>query len=250
MRASIITATLNCKDTIQSCIESIVSQSVPVEHLVIDGGSTDGTLEILAKYGSSITKIVSEADCGVYYAMNKGILLASGDVVGFLHGDDFYAHNRVIEKVLKVFEKCNVDSCYGDLQYVSRNNPAKVIRHWKSTEFNNKKIKWGWMPPHPTFFVKKNIYEKYGAFDTNFSIAADYELILRFLVRHRISTYYIPDVLVKMRIGGKSNRTVKNIAIKTFEDYKALKLHGIKNRFFVILLKNLSKFPQFILKNE
>lgn len=247
MKVSIITAVINGVETIEDCIKSVLCQSYKdVEYVIIDGNSTDGTLDVINRYKNKIAKVVGESDKGIYDALNKGIKLATGDIIGFLHSDDFYANDRIIEKVADVFMKYNVDSCYGDLQYVYKNDTKKVIRHWKSSKYEHGKFKYGWMPPHPTFFVKKKIYDEYGYFNTNFKIAADYELMLRFLEGHRISTYYIPEVLIKMRLGGMSNRSFKNMFIKSSEDYRAWKINNLNGGFYSILLKNLSKIPQFL----
>ena len=246
MKVSIITAVFNGSETIEDCVKSVASQTYPdVEHIIIDGNSTDGTLDVINRYKDKIARIVSEPDKGIYDALNKGIQLATGEVIGLLHSDDFYAHDRVIEKVADIFMKYNIDSCYGDLQYVDKNNPDKVIRYWKSSQYRHGKFKYGWMPPHSTFFVKKEIYNKYGYFNTNFKIAADYELMLRFLEKHKISTYYTPEVFIKMRIGGTSNRNIKNLIIKSNEDYRAWKVNNLNGGFYTILLKNLCKIPQF-----
>jgi len=242
----VITAVFNGAKTIQDCIKSVSGQIYPnIEHIIIDGGSTDGTLEVIKRYTEKRVNIVSEPDNGIYDALNKGIRQASGEVIGLLYSDDFYAHDRVIEKVADIFMKYNIDSCYGDLQYVDKNNPDKVIRYWKSSQYRHGKFKYGWMLPHPTFFVKKEIYNKYGYFNTNFKIAADYELMLRFLEKHKISTYYTPEVFIKMRIGGTSNRNIKNLIIKSNEDYRAWKVNNLNGGFYTILLKNLCKIPQF-----
>jgi len=242
----VITAVFNGAKTIQDCIKSVSGQIYPnIEHIIIDGGSTDGTLEVIKRYTEKRVNIVSEPDNGIYDALNKGIRQASGEVIGLLYSDDFYAHDRVIEKVADIFMKYNIDSCYGDLQYVDKNNPDKVIRYWKSSQYRHGKFKYGWMPPHSTFFVKKEIYNKYGYFNTNFKIAADYELMLRFLEKHKISTYYTPEVFIKMRIGGTSNRNIKNLIIKSNEDYRAWKVNNLNGGFYTILLKNLCKIPQF-----
>ena len=244
MKVSVITAVFNGAKTIQDCIKSVSGQIYPnIEHIIIDGGSTDGTLEVIKRYTEKRVNIVSEPDKGIYDALNKGIRQASGEVIGLLYSDDFYAHDRVIEKVADIFMKYNIDSCYGDLQYVDKNNPDKVIRYWKSSQYRHGKFKYGWMPPHSTFFVKKEIYNKYGYFNTNFKIAADYELMLRFLEKHKISTYYTPEVFIKMRIGGTSNRNIKNLIIKSNEDYRAWKVNNLNGGFYTILLKNLCKIP-------
>jgi glycosyltransferase len=248
MKVSVITAVRNGAETLRGCIESVQKQTIPVEHIIIDGASTDGTFDIIAQYRSSIAKVISEPDKGIYDALNKGLRLASGDVIGLLHGDDLYAHDKVLESVVKVFEEQNVDSCYGDLLYVDKNDTERVIRYWRASEYQPGKFKYGWMPPHPTFFVRREIYEKYGYFNTDFRIAADYELMLRFLEKHRISTYYIPEVLIKMRLGGASNRSLKNMFIKSSEDYKAWKVNNLNGGLYTILLKNFSKIPQFFIR--
>jgi len=246
MKISIITAVINGAATIESCITSVLAQTYEdIEHIIIDGGSCDGTLGIISKYKDKIAKVISETDNGMYYALNKGIKLASGDIIGILHSDDFYAHNRIIENVADVFKRENVDSCFGDLQYVSEKNPAKIVRYWKALPCANEKFKYGWMLPHPAFFVKKWVYEKFGCFNTDFKIAADYELMLRLLVKYGTSTYYIPELIVKMRMGGLSNKNLINLFIKSYEDYKAWKVNNLKIGTFTILLKNLVKIPQF-----
>jgi glycosyltransferase involved in cell wall biosynthesis len=246
MKVSVITSVFNNKSYIEDCIKCILNQTYKnIEYIIIDGGSTDGTIEIIRKYENKITKWISEPDNGIYDALNKGIRMATGDIIGFLHADDVYAHNKVIETVVSNMKKHNVDSCYGDLLYVDKNNTDKIIRYWKSQPYRDGLFKKGWMPPHPTFFVKKMIYDKYGSFNTDFKIAADYELMLRFLEKYKISTYYIPEVLIKMRIGGASNRSLKNLITKTTEDYRAWKVNNLKRSFYTIPFKNLSKIPQF-----
>ncbi len=246
MIVSIITAVLNNKELIEYCIKSVINQTYQnIEYIIIDGGSTDGTIEVMKRYEDKITKWISEPDKGIYDALNKGIKLASGEIIGFLHADDVYANDEVIEKVANVFIKYNVDSCYGDLQYVDKNNTDKIIRYWKSQPYRDGLFRKGWMPPHPTFFVKREVYEKYGFFNTDFKIAADYELMLRFFEKHKITTYYIPEVLIKMRLGGVSNRSLTNLITKTTEDYRAWKVNSLKRSFYTIPFKNLSKIPQF-----
>jgi len=246
VKISIITATYNNKKTIAQCIESVVNQTYSnIEHIIIDGQSTDNTLTIAKNYSEKISRIISEADQGMYYALNKGIKIASGDIIAFLHADDFYVNNEVIEDVISQFEKLNTDSVYGDLQYVKKNNTNLVIRNWKAGDFNFKKLKFGWMPPHPSFFVKKEIYNKYGLFNTDFKIAADYDLMIRFLGKHKISISYLPKVIVKMRWGGKSNKNIKNIISKMQEDYKSIKQNNIGG-FRTLFFKNFGKIKQFI----
>ena len=245
LKFSIITASYNRKEFIESCICSVLGQTFPdIEYIIVDGGSTDGTLDIIKKYEDRISKLVSEPDNGIYDGLNKGIRMATGDVIGFLHADDLYATDNVLKTVAECFARQNVDSCYGDLLYVDKGNTDKVIRHWESQPYYDGLMKKGWMPAHPTFFVKKEIYAKYGSFNTDFKIAADYELMLRFLHKHRISTYYIPEVLIKMRLGGASNKSLSSIIRKSSEDYRAMKMHQVGG-ISTLLRKNLSKIPQF-----
>jgi glycosyltransferase len=246
VKVSIITAMRNNRETAEACIKSVLSQSYGnIEYIVIDGDSTDGTSEIVSAYRDKIAKVVSEKDKGLYYALNKGIKLATGEVVGFLNGDDIFSDENVIAEIAKVFNAHEVDSVYGDLLYVSRNNTGKVIRQWDGGTYDRRNLAKGWMAPHPTFYVKRDIYEKYGIFNTDFKIAADYEIILRFLYKQKISTYYIPKVLVKMRVGGLSNKSIENVIRKSAEDYKICKLYGLG--FGTLFMKNISKIPQLIL---
>jgi glycosyltransferase len=266
MKVSVITAVFNNKQYIGDCIKSVVSQTYPdIEYIIIDGGSTDGTLDVISRlthggsnlmrYEGGVTnlqtrapRVISEPDNGIYDALNKGIRLATGDVIGFLHADDIYADASVIGKVAAAMSRSNADSCYGDLLYVDKNNPERIIRYWKSRPYEKGMFGRGWMPPHPTFFVRKEIYERYGSFNTDFRIASDYELMLRFLEKEKISTWYIPEVLIKMRTGGASNRSVKNMVIKTTEDYKAWRVNHLREKFYTIPFKNLSKIPQFFVR--
>jgi glycosyltransferase len=244
IRISVITASYNSAATIIDCLESVKSQAVDSEHIIIDGGSTDCTLEIVNSY-PHVSKIVSESDNGIYDAMNKGIILASGDVIGILNSDDFYAHPDVLTRVAQVFTDRRIDSCYGDLNYVDSADTARIIRRWKSRTFNRNSFYWGWMPPHPTFFVRRSVYEKFGKFDLTLGSSADYELMLRFLVKYKITTAYIPEVLVKMRTGGISNSSIKNRIEANRMDRKAWRANGLKHYPWITFFKPLSKITQF-----
>ena len=245
MKISVITVTYNNQQTIEQSIQSVLNQTYKdIEYIVIDGNSTDETLKIINKYRDKIALIISEADKGMYDALNKGIMKASGDIIGFLHADDFYPSDKILEKVEHTFKVYASQSVYGDLDYVSAENPEKIIRKWKSGKFEFNELRKGWMPPHPTFFVLREVYWKYGFFNLNYKIAGDYDLMLRFLGKHKITTAYLPEVLVKMRWGGKSNKSIKNIILKSKEDYKALKNNKVGG-LYSLFMKNFRKINQF-----
>jgi len=246
LKISIITVTFNSASTIEQTIRSVTGQTYPdIEYIIVDGQSTDDTLKIVEKYKDRISKIISEKDNGLYDALNKGMTLATGDIIGFLHSDDFYIDNQVIEKYAQIFLKEKADAVYADLYYVDKENTDKIVRKWLSGYYKPNDFLYGWMPPHPTFFVKKNIYEKHGKFNLAFKSAADYELMLRFIHKHKIKLGYLPEYTVKMRVGGKSNVTVQNRINANMEDRKAWEANGLKPRFYTLYLKPLRKLLQF-----
>jgi len=253
IQISIITATLNSANTIRSCLASLKSQTYRFEHIIIDGGSADGTIEILNQESQKDALIVSEPDQGLYDALNKGIQLASGDVIGFLHADDIFADCDVLADVAALFEykwnkmknRC-IASCYGDLVYVRADNAKQIVRYWKSSEFDKRRFYYGWMPPHPTFFVRKSVYQKYGGFNLELGTSADYELMLRFLLKYGITCGYIPRILVKMRTGGVSNASVTNRILANYNDRRAWRVNGLKPFPWTLYLKPLSKIGQYI----
>lgn len=251
MKISIITATFNSQEFIEDAIKSYINQTFTDKELVIiDGKSTDGTLEILANKNQYINTLISEKDKGIYDALNKGVNLAQGEIVGILHSDDFLAHENVLELVNRKFtENPNLDAVYGDLQYVDRRNPEKVIRNWVSGDYDINNFKKGWMPPHPTLFITKATFKKFGVYDLSYKSAADYDLILRFLFKNQLKAAYIPEVLVKMRVGGLSNKSLQNRINANKEDRLALKLNGVPNPLWVSIIKPLSKLNQFWNKN-
>ena len=248
IKISIITATYNSANTVIDAIESVNSQTYRnIEHIIIDGGSKDDTVNTVKRVGRRVTTIISEPDKGIYDALNKGINEATGDIIGFMHSDDIFFDAKVIEKIANVFASTETDSVYGDLEYVQKNNTDKVVRKWNSGNFTYNKIKNGWMPPHPTFYMKREKYQDLGGFNLKYKIAADYDSILRYLYSCRVTTTYIPETLVKMRIGGASNRSIANIIRKTKEDKLALITNGI-SWLPAIVMKNISKVPQFFKK--
>ncbi|MFC1812264.1 glycosyltransferase family 2 protein [Thermodesulfobacteriota bacterium] len=247
VKISTITVVLNGAATIRDCIESVQIQTHPPEHIIIDGGSTDGTLDIINEY-PQISQIISEPDNGIYDAMNKGIGLATGDVVGILNADDIYADSNILSKVAKAFESESINACYGDLIYVNPTHPDQVDRWWRSGEYRPNRFYWGWMPPHPTFFVQKSVYDRYGYFNPALGSSADYELMLRLLLKYRIRPAYIPEVLIQMRTGGISNVSIKNRLLANRNDRLAWKVNGIKPCPWTLWLKPIRKIPQYFKK--
>ncbi|WP_374431271.1 glycosyltransferase family 2 protein [Ideonella dechloratans] len=245
LKISVITAVFNRVQTIGQALSSVQTQTWPhVEHLVIDGASTDGTIDILEAQKNRISVLISEKDSGIYFALNKGLEHATGDVVGLMHSDDFFADNRVLEKVAAAFSDPMVDGVYADLDYVVKENPDKVIRHWHSGTYSRRKLALGWMPPHPTLFLRSSVIKQWGGYDTSFRIAADYDSILRYLGKGNIQLAYIPEVFVKMRVGGESNRSLSRIIRKSWEDYRALRQNGVGG-LAALFWKNFSKVGQF-----
>ena len=246
IKISVITAVFNSRETISAALDSVLGQSgANVELVVIDGGSTDGTLEILRSYADRLSVLVSEPDGGIYDALNKGIQRSSGDVLGFLHSDDLFADAGVLSRIAAAFADPGVGAVYGDLLYVRKDNPDQAVRYWRSGAFSDRRLGWGWMPPHPTLYVRRDLYERHGLFDTSFRIAADYDFVLRLLGKGRVGVHYLPEVLVKMRMGGVSNRSLRNLLRKSSEDLKALKKNNVGG-WGALIWKNLSKLPQFL----
>ena len=244
MKISIITATYNSAQNLSRCIDSVYQQTYPnKEYIIIDGKSTDNTLEIINKNKNKISDWITEKDNGIYEAINKGIKLATGDVIGLLHSDDVFADATVLTKVAEGLSDYNIDCIYGDLKYVT--NSGKTIRMWKSGPGTDAKILDGWMPPHPTLFVRKEVFEKYGLYRTDMKIAADYEMVLRLFYKNRIITHYLPFTTYLMTIGGTSNKSFKNIINKSKEDYRSMKMHKIPFPLYTLITKNFRKLTQF-----
>jgi len=269
MKISIITICYNPGAVLRSAVESVLGQSYEnVEYIIVDGGSTDGAVEWVSELAGSESrmKVVSEPDEGLYDALNKGVRLATGEVIGFVHADDFLAHDDVLKHVAEIFACSDVDAVYGDLEYVAeRGNEKKkledkkekgeksevfrVIRHWKSGEYDQKKLTWGWMPPHPTFYLKRGVYddvclENGEYFDTSFSCAADYDFMLRVMSGKGVAPAYLPEVMVRMRVGGVSNRSLKHIIRKSLEDWRAIRRNKV-GHVHTLVWKNLRKVGQF-----
>ena len=247
---SIITATFNAEATLGDCLASVQNQQdVSAEHIVIDGGSTDRTVDIVEN--AHVSQFISEPDNGIYDAMNKGIGLATGNVIGILNADDFYTGDQVLSTVVRAFRENRAATCYSDLQYVDYTNTDKVVRHWRSGTFTGpKQFYWGWMPPHPTFFVRRDVYEKYGVFNLELGSAADYEIMLRFLVKCGVKAAYIPEVLVKMRTGGVSNASVKNRLTANRMDRKAWTVNRLRPYPWTLWMKPVRKVGQWVFKKR
>ncbi len=250
MKLSIVTAVFNRAETIADALSSVQAQShAPLEHVIQDGGSSDGTVGIIKAHETEETHLVSEPDRGIYDAINKGISRASGDVVGLMHSDDFFAHDRVLERVAEMFKNPDIEGVYGDLDYVSASNPSKVIRHWRSGPYNRAQLRRGWMPPHPTLYLRRQVFEEWGLYDSAFQIAADYDAMLRYLWTGNVRLAYLPEVLVKMRVGGESNRSLGRLLQKSREDYAALRRNGVGGAG-ALFFKNAIKLQQFIIRER
>lgn len=243
MKISIITVTLNSALTIEDCLASVASQTYPVEHIIVDGASTDNTLEIVHRISPS-ARIFSEPDKGIYDAMNKGIHIATGDIVGILNSDDFYAGPQVIERVTASFLESGAAALFADLVYVRPNNLNRIVRYYSGAGLTPDKFAWGWMPPHPTFFVRRELYEHYGVFRTDYEIAADYELTARFLVRYKMPYVYLPEVIVRMRTGGASTRSLRSNWILNREILRACSENGIHTNYMKVYSKYFHKVIQ------
>lgn len=250
LTVSIITVSYNSENTIIDTIESVINQDYPfIEYIIVDGNSKDGTMNIIGGYGSKIQRVISEPDKGIYDAMNKGLQLASGDIVGILNSDDYYVDNTVISNVAACFEVAAVDAMYSDLLYVNtKKGVERVVRYWKSGMYNRNRFLFGWMPPHPTFFVRRSVYKSYGDFNLTLKSAADYEIMLRFLYKHSISCTYLPKVTIKMRTGGVSNASLNNRIRANREDRKAWQINNIRPYFFTLFFKPLLKISQYFSK--
>ena len=247
MKISIVTVTFNAERFIESCVRSVINQTyVNIEYIIVDGSSQDATLHILNRYNDKINKIVSEKDKGMYDALNKGIKMATGEVIGLLNADDFFASDNVVANIGKAFEESKADVLYGDLWYVDQNDTDKALRKWKSKPYKQGMFQWGWMPAHPTFYAKKELFEKLGYYRLDMGSAADYELMIRFLHKHKVKSVYLPEVMVKMRAGGMSNSSVEARLKANKADLEAMKINGIRFPRLAAFLKPVRKIPQFL----
>lgn len=246
MKISVITVCFNCESTVGQTISSVNQQTYTnIQHVFVDGASTDGTVRVIESKSREGSVLVSEPDEGIYDALNKGLALATGDIVGFLHADDFFAHSRVLAEIAERFAESTIQGVYGDLQYVSKLDPHKIVRRWKTRSFSKTRLKCGWMPPHPTLYIRKAWYDQINGFDTRYKISADYFSVLTLFSNPAFEAHYIPDVLVKMRVGGASNGSLSNILRKSLEDLDALRRSEVGG-LFGLLGKNIQKLNQFL----
>lgn len=245
MKISIITVVYNNKSYLEDAIISVNNQTYKnIEYIVIDGGSTDGTVEIIKKHSKLISKWISEPDSGIYDAMNKGIKMASGEIIGTLNSDDIYFNDDIIKKIADIFKDSDIEGCYGDILYVSK-DLKRTIRYWSSGAYKEGRFRKGWMPPHPTFFARKKLFKEHGGFREKFKIVGDYELMFRFIGKFKIKLYYIPEVLVKMRVGGVSNNGLMNQFTKIKEIYQSWLINDINPPILLPFIKPLLKIGQY-----
>ncbi|WP_130433479.1 glycosyltransferase family 2 protein [Rivibacter subsaxonicus] len=247
MRITVITVAYNSAATIADTLASVASQSHPdIEHIVIDGGSRDGTVELVRARGGRVARFVSEPDRGIYDAMNKGLALATGELVGFLNSDDVYADPEVLARIAHAMRSPAVDACHGDLVFVDPTRPDKVVRYWQSRQHERGLCARGWMPAHPTFYARREAYQRHGDYDLSFRIAADFEMCLRLLDVAGLRSAYIPEILVRMRTGGESTRSLANVLKSNREAARACVKHGLPGGAGFMLRKVVSKLPQLV----
>lgn len=248
MKISIITAVYNRANTIGGALDSVSQQTYAnVEHLIIDGKSSDGTIDQVLLRQHAGMRIISEPDQGIYDALNKGMRLATGEIIGLVHSDDVLAHDEVLAQVARAFEDPQVDAVYGDLDYVAGDDATRIVRRWRSGHFERGKLRRGWMPPHPALFIHRRLFDRHGGYDVRYQIAADYDAMLRWLGQDEIRAVYVPDIFVKMRVGGESNRSIERILRKSREDLDIIRRNGVGG-LGTLAFKNLSKLQQFLVR--
>lgn len=246
LKVSLITAVYKSAETVGEAIASVAKQThVDLEHVIVEGASNDGSLEAVKRAGHDRMRLISEPDTGIYNALNKGIKLATGDVIGFIHSDDFLAHEGVLARISAAFEDPSVEAVFSNLDYVSQADTSQIIRHWSTGAFHPRRLKYGWMPAHPTLYLRREVYERFGGYDENFRISADYDFILRYFSQMTGKSAYIPEVLYKMRLGGVSNRNFAKVRQKMDEDLLAIRRNHVGG-LHTLALKNLSKVGQFL----
>lgn len=252
MKITIITATYNSEAHIADCVSSVNNQKYDdIEHIIIDGASKDNTLEIVKSIPNRVVKVVSEPDKGIYDAMNKGINLATGDVIGILNSDDFFASNDVIESIVKEFSNdSTLEGIYTNLYYVNQDNPDQIVRHWVSNPFKTRSFFKGWHPPHPTLYLRRGVYEKYGDFNLIFSLSADFELMLRFFEKYNIKTKYLPITTIRMRLGGATSKNWENVRKQNIQCINAFRTNGFKPPLLYPVYRLLPKLLQFFKSNS
>jgi glycosyltransferase len=248
LKISVITAVYNSEATVGEAIASVAAQThLDLEHVIIEGKSKDGSIAAIESAAHDRMRLISEPDEGIYDALNKGVINATGDVIGFIHSDDFLAHDGVLAKIAAAFEDPAVEAVFSDLDYVSQADTSRIIRHWSTGAFHPRRLKYGWMPAHPTLYVRRDVYERFGNYDKKLGIAADYDFILRYFSQATGSSVYIPEVLYKMRVGGVSNRNWAKIRQKMSEDILAIRRNRVGG-VHTLALKNLSKVGQFLVR--
>ncbi|HSW61835.1 MAG TPA: glycosyltransferase family 2 protein [Dissulfurispiraceae bacterium] len=249
MKISIITVCFNSEQTIESSLRSVISQTgVEREHILVDGASTDGTLDVIERHHDKLTKMISEPDRGIYDAMNKGLRVATGDVIGFLNADDVYSHQNVLAMVVEIMKREHLDALFGDVEFFSPENMDRTVRRYSSAHFCPERIAWGWMPAHPALFLKRSVYERFGLFRTDYRIAGDFELVARIFKSGSLKYQHMPEALVRMRTGGISTSGLFNTILLNREVLRACRENGISTNWLKILLKYPVKLLEFYRK--
>ena len=253
MKISIITVTYNSEKTINDTIQSVLTQSYSnIEYIIIDGKSNDSTLEIIKEYlplFNGRLKYISEKDSGIYDAMNKGIKLASGDIIGIINSDDFYKSNNVIASVANAFNDNSIEVVFGNIQFVNPNNKIRIVRKYSGKGFRPWMFRWGIMPPHPSFFTRKSCYEKYGMYNSSFNISGDYDLMVRFLLVKKLKYKYMDLDMVIMRLGGASTKSIRSLLINNnYNVIRACRENGVYTNIFMVSLRYIKKISELIFK--